>query len=147
MFSGEGGLFVSGRWHQKGTPCVYTSQSLACAFCETLVHIADSKASKSLFSYGTLSVPEDLIHTPKNLPRNWNTIPHDPCTEVFGTNLIKQKIAVAYIFPSVIVPEELNALIDPFHPQFKHCTISPPRDLEIDPRLSKMFSSKYSKSN
>jgi RES domain-containing protein len=38
VFSGVGGLYVSGRWHPQGYKISYTSESLALASLEVFVH-------------------------------------------------------------------------------------------------------------
>ncbi len=42
-FSGLGGLYVSGRWHQRGNKVVYTAESLALATLEILVHLESDR--------------------------------------------------------------------------------------------------------
>ena len=45
---GVGGLMVSGRWHRRGKPILYTASSAALAALEVLVHVEPLQAPDDL---------------------------------------------------------------------------------------------------
>lgn len=46
--TGSGGLYVSGRWHHRGRPVVYTSATPSLAALEVLVHVDPALAPADL---------------------------------------------------------------------------------------------------
>ncbi|HEY0370297.1 MAG TPA: RES family NAD+ phosphorylase [Chthoniobacterales bacterium] len=133
-FSGEGGLHVAGRWNSLGTRVVYTSGSVALACLETLVHMEalDEPEERWLF---TIEVPDRLISELRPVPKSWNAEPIGSAGPAAGDHWIAEQQSVALLVPSVIVPMEMNALINPRHPQFKLDWVKKPVRFRYDPRL------------
>ena len=48
--SGEGGLYASARWHKAPRPIIYTSESLALASLELLVHVDPDLCPRDLIA-------------------------------------------------------------------------------------------------
>lgn len=59
VFSGAGGLYVSGRWHHKGRKVIYCSQSIALCTLEWLSHNGLSVSGFSYYKY-SLEIADEL---------------------------------------------------------------------------------------
>ncbi len=78
-------------------------------------------------------VPETL--DPSKIPSDWNTPVPSASTKNIGTQWTLFGKSVAFIVPSVIVPDEKNVLINPAHPDFARINFSAPKTFVFDPRL------------
>lgn len=133
-FSGEGGLQYAGRWHSRGTRLVYTSSSIALACLETLVHLQRLLRAEERWLF-TIDVPDPLVEKLSPLPNNWDVEPAKAASRVVGDEWITSQRSVALLVPSIVVPVENNALINPLHPQFKLEWVRKPVRFRYDPRL------------
>ena len=120
VFSGEGGLYVAGRWNYKGRKVIYCSQSISLCTLEWLSH---NGLSVSAFSYNkySIEIPEKLItrYEEKELPKHWNKSPSiDKTREFAESNLFNKTEHAAIAVPSVVIPEEYNLVINPLHKDF-----------------------------
>jgi len=119
-FSGEGGLYVAGRWNFLGRKSVYCSESIA--LC-TLEWLANNGLSVSGFDYYrySIEVPTDLTirFSQSELPNDWSATPSTDSTRDFAEKQLFASLKVlAIAIPSVIVPEEYNLVINPLHTAF-----------------------------
>jgi len=133
-FSGEGGLHGPARWHSLGTRLVYTSSSVALACLETLVHKQTLRHSAERWLF-TIEVPDRLIEELSALPKGWDSEPAGPASRGAGDQWCNAQGSVALLVPSVIVPVEQNALINPRHPRFRLDWVKPAVRFRYDPRL------------
>jgi RES domain-containing protein len=133
-FSGEGGLHVAGRWNSLGTRVVYTSGSAALACLETLVHLQKLRSTDERWLFA-IEVPDRVVEDLRPLPRGWNARPRSTDAAAAGDRWITEQRSVALLVPSVIVPMEKNALINPRHPQFRLEWVKKPVRFQYDPRL------------
>jgi RES domain-containing protein len=121
--SGTGGLYGSGRWHEKGTRILYTSQTLSLAKLEVL---ANTKQIPRNYSLLVLHIPDDLEYPElliQDLPPNWNSFPHPAELVAFTNQWISENKYLVMKVPSVHSPFESNFLINPLHPQAGRLTI------------------------
>ena len=126
--SGAGANATGGRWNAAGVATVYTSQTRALACLETVVHL----------NAGGLPLNRYLeMTTPASLPVGWDAEPSGRTSNEFGTNWIRSGTSALLVVPSVIVPEELNILINPQHPGSARITAAKVRKWLYDPRLAK----------
>ena len=133
-FSGEGGLHVAGRWSSLGTRVVYTSSSAALACLETLVHMEKLHEPEERWLF-MIEVPDRLVEELRPLPASWNAEPIGADGPAAGDRWIADQRSVAMLVPSVIVPIEMNALINPRHPKFRLDWVAKPVRFRYDPRL------------
>jgi len=133
-FSGEGGLHVAGRWNSLGTRIVYTSGSAALACLETLVHMQAMAEPEERWLFA-LEVPDTLVKELRPVPKSWNAEQIGSETPIAGDHWVQAQQSVGLLVPSVIVPMEMNALINPRHPQFKLEWVRKPVRFRYDPRL------------
>ena len=139
-FTGEGARLAGGRWNSSGVRVVYTSDTLALATLEYLVHTSLLHAPREIMSIWA-DVPDDLASETvalTRLPKHWQR--YDPPVEVlreFGDDWIKRGKTAILKVPSAIVPLELNHLLNPEHAAFRRIRVGRPQPVTIDQRLFK----------
>jgi len=116
--SGDGARRYGGRWNHIGVAVVYTSQSLSLAVLEYLVNLPISDLPSDLVSI-QINIPNDLPRseiTIKELPDNWRTYPSVEELRDIGTEWVRKASVPVLVVPSVVIPNELNYLVNPTHP-------------------------------
>jgi RES domain-containing protein len=134
-FSGEGGLHAAGRWNSLGTRLVYASTSVALACLETLTHMGTPRRLEERWLF-TIEIPDELVQNLTTLPRGWDSEPAGAVSRSVGDAWVQEQRSVALLVPSVVVPLEQNALINPRHPAFRLTWVKPRVRFRYDPRLS-----------
>ena len=135
--SGEGARRYGGRWNHPGTAVVYSSSSLSLAVLEYLVNLHVEDLPVDLVAV-TIEVPDDLPRSQirvKNLPRNWRVFPAVEELKDIGTNWTRRNKTPVLIVPSVVIPTELNCLINPAHPQTARVKVASIKPFSLDTRL------------
>ena len=134
-FSGDGAAKTGGRWSSRGVPVVYASSTKSLAALETLVHLNPPVP----FNYVAFRLQFDdtlIENIPLNrLPADWRVEPPPPSTKAIGDAWLREVRSAVLALPSVIVPGELNYLLNPAHPAFKKISIGKPERFVFDPRL------------
>lgn len=135
-YSGKGACDNGARWNSEGVFMVYTSDSLALAVLEILV---GGIPLLLLESYVKISAQIEVseIVEPKSLPRDWDETPAGEATKQIGDRWIKSEDSAVLKVPSVVVPEESNYLINPFHKNVRRIIVGIPEKLKVDKRLIK----------
>ncbi|MGH9380131.1 MAG: RES family NAD+ phosphorylase [Thermoanaerobaculia bacterium] len=138
-FTGEGARRVGGRWHSPGAPVVYTSASRALAMLEVLVNLTgaarqDLPACVLIWAGFSEHLIEEL--PPRDLPTGWDAAAGSPAARVLGDTWLASKRSAVLRVPSVIVPGELNFLLNPLHSSFPQVHIGDPVSFAWDPRLA-----------
>jgi RES domain-containing protein len=121
VFSGDGGLYVAGRWNHKGTKAVYCSQSISLCTLEWLSHNGLSVSGFSYLKF-SIEIPNELIikYRVSDLPTEWKNTPSPNATREFAAkNFYVSNDYLAMAIPSVMVPEEFNLVINPLHTAFE----------------------------
>lgn len=126
--SGRGAELFGGRWNHKGTPALYTSQSISLCLCETLVHLERQFFPNDLF-YAELEIPDKLISA------EFDGFDFDVNSQDLGTEWLKSKKALAMKVPSAIIPQERNVIINPRHSSIGRVKIVKTERFIIDERL------------
>ena len=134
---GRGGLFVSGRWHTARRLVTYTSESLALASLEVLVHCDVDLLPADLVAI------EILIHSSvkptqlsvASLPRTWRRYPAPASLQRLGNAWLDRGAACVLRVPSSLIPTESNFLINPRHPDLRKLRVLRKFDFQFDPRL------------
>ncbi len=119
-FSGEGGLFTAGRWNYLGRKVVYCSESIALCTLEWLAHNGLSVSGFNYYRY-SIEIADKLIakFSPTELPATWQSTPATEVTRDFAEDkLFCTDKYLAMAIPSVLIPEELNLVINPLHTAF-----------------------------
>lgn len=117
--SGKGAELSGGRWNAIGTPIIYTSQSIALACLETMVHLAGKEPLPMNRYLVRIDVPEEVWATaiPFDHSNNvgWDAVPQGKTSLDWGSEWIAGGASCLVRVPSVVVPEEFNVLINPLH--------------------------------
>ena len=134
-FSGEGASKAGGRWNSRGVAVIYTSENESLAALETLVHIGTG--SRIRFSIIRLDFDKVMVENLalSALPPNWKSEPPGPATKQLGDAWVKGARSAILAVPSVIIPSELNYVLNPNHPDFSKIVFGKPKPFSFDPRL------------
>jgi RES domain-containing protein len=133
--TGRGAQLVGGRWNSIGNAMLYTASSQSLAQLELLAHstiLPDGMVMVTLQIPARLRIP---IFRATDLPSGWDDVPPTRVSQAFGDEFLQQGRSLAIGAPSVIVPDEENILINPFHPRSNAIEILSIEDLSIDARL------------
>ncbi|MGB7291064.1 MAG: RES family NAD+ phosphorylase [Thermodesulfobacteriota bacterium] len=136
--SGIGAKLYGGRWNNKGTGIVYTSESRSLATVEYLVHVPISIIPDGL-SIASIKIPDSIKpkHVlPGDLPNKWRDYPPPPELAEIGTKWALSNETLLLRVPSAVVENEFNILINPQHPDMKRITISKIENFRFDKRLT-----------
>jgi len=128
-----------GRWNSKGVFVIYTSNSIALASLENLVH-RSGEGLNHLFAIMEIEIPSQLKIKevfPKDLSKNWYKYEnYSKCQEVGDKWINEGNIPILKV-PSSIIRLEHNYLINTNHIQFKKIKIKSIENFEFDPRLKR----------
>lgn len=134
---GSGAKVYRGRWNRKGHATLYTSDSIALAALELLVHLHRSDVLNR-YRLITLELPADeiLLLDDAGLPADWRKDPAPVSTAAIGTAWLTGGQSLALSVPSVLIPQQRNLLLNPGHgasgAAFATATLEP---FDFDPRL------------
>jgi RES domain-containing protein len=140
--SGAGAKNSGGRWNSAGVAMIYTSQTRALACLETVVHLNAGGLPLNRYLV-EVTVPGALWANAQrtsasSLPVGWDAQPTGQDSLQFGSDWIAAGNSALLVVPSVIVPEEFNVLINPFHPDSALITAVKIRKWLYDSRLTKL---------
>ena len=135
-FDGEGARIYGGRWNSVGVPMVYASEHQSLAALEVRVHI-DRTRMRKLYKCFAFQFDEQLMEGFRvgALPKDWMQEPPPPSLQLLGDNWVKSGASVILAVLSVVIPKELNYLINPKHPDFAKLKIEKPTEFAFDQRL------------
>jgi RES domain-containing protein len=134
---GEGARRAGGRWNSPGIPVVYTSSALSLAVLELLAHTDPDLLPNDLYAF-EIDVPDSLtadMLDVSQLPAGWRDIPNHPACRAIGDEWVERGNQVVLGVPSAVVPEELNYLINPAHPDTGRIKVVRSRPFSLDQRL------------
>ncbi|AZQ61903.1 RES domain-containing protein [Flammeovirga pectinis] len=138
---GIGSAKIGGRWNNKGVYMCYASQYRSLALLEVAVHLDINNELPTDRMIVEIEIPDELVvqkiskQQLDNFSDTWHFLPPSEDSKYFGSRLILQKEAVAYMVPSVIVQDEFNVLIDPNHTDIKKVKVIGYKAIDIDQRL------------
>jgi RES domain-containing protein len=135
--SGAGAEMTGGRWNNKGSALVYAASSPSLATLETVVHF--NAMSLPLNRYLVLIEIPDEIWKARTVAGamgvGWDAIPEGRVSRAYGESWLKSRASALLCVPSVIMPEDLNILINPAHPDAAKIKAMKKRKLIYDGRL------------
>lgn len=134
--TGIGAKAVGGRWNFRGIAVLYTSSSISLSVLECLAHFPAAFAPKDM-ALATITIPDDSIEevTLDQLPDNWQDVPSPRILKEFGQRWIKDQNSLVLKVPSIIVPQECNYIINPFHPEFQKVQLEEVTPFYFDDRV------------
>jgi len=134
-WDGEGAKRSGGRWNSIGVPVVYTSATLSLALVEVLLHLP----SGILPAYSAVPIEfdESLVESvrPGLLPANWKDYPPPAETKAIGDRWVADARSALLRVPSVVIPNEVNYVLNPSHPDFGRVRIGTAIPFPFDSRL------------
>ena len=135
-FDGQAARRFGGRWNSPGRRAVYVSDSKSLATLEMLVHLDVAQPLPRLVAFA-FDLDGKLIERlpAERLPRQWRTLQGSYATRRIGDEWLAAGRYLALAVPSVIVPEELNYVLNPEHPAFARLRVGGPMPFLLDPRL------------
>jgi len=134
--SGEGARLYGGRWNSRGTAVAYTAGSRALATLEVRVHASAGVAPTTHVAIA-VTIPESLVEELDRapLPADWRRYPAPASLAAFGDAWGAGASSAVLAVPSAVIPDELNYLINPAHPDSATITTGAPEPVVYDPRL------------
>jgi RES domain-containing protein len=133
---GLGARDGGGRWNHVGTAVIYAGGSIAIAALEKFVQLAGITPPDLVLV--RLELPaRHSAETPNlvELPRGWDLVPATPASMDFGTAWARELRSLVLHVPSVLVPEERNAVINPAHREFATVEMAIEREFRYDDRM------------
>lgn len=145
-FDGEGAARYGGRWNPPGYRVVYTSESLALAAFERLVHLVDRRGLEGLWMLG-YALEEGQVAYLEPLPPDWDRKPrpvdwHLPPwknSQRAGALWLDRRASLALRVPSATLPESHNYLLNPQHPDFSPDRVILLGRFRFDERVEEML--------
>lgn len=136
--SGNGARLYGGRWNSEGLFAVYTSSSRSLALLETLAHTPAKMLQEKNYMLITLAVPGTVkpeIIDKEKLSIGWDAPDTRPLTKKLGDKFLKANNRLLLAVPSVLIPEEMNYVINPLHQDMKKVKIIHKEKLRLDKRI------------
>jgi RES domain-containing protein len=69
------------------------------------------------------------------LPPGWRRTPAPEALADIGSRWARARTTLVLAVPSAIIPQELNYLLNPLHPDFERIRVGRPEPFSFDPRL------------
>jgi RES domain-containing protein len=134
--SGGGAAVNPGRWNDDSEPVIYSAPTIAIAVLETAAHIDNAGLPLNRFLV-EIDVPNNVWDLReelnlKSLSAQWSAIPAGKASVALGSAWLKQCSSPILLVPSVIVPEEWAALINPAHAASASITAKVTRPFEFN---------------
>lgn len=139
--TGAGAKQTGGRWNAPGVPVIYAASSRALACLETVVHFTRATSLPFNRYLVEIAIPGDAwaarvrFHDP-NHAIGWDAEPPGRVSINWGTGWLVGGSSLLAAVPSVVVPEELNVLINPAHPDMPRVSARIVRKWTYDGRLT-----------
>lgn len=136
--TGNGARLFGGRWNSEGFFALYVSSSRSLALLETLAHTPAKMLDVRVYYLVALSVPENMLTqkvSVKNLLPGWDAPDTRPFTKKIGDTFLSNKRNLMLEVPSVIMPEEINFVINPLHQDMKQVKVINKRRIYFDNRI------------
>ena len=139
ILDGEGASLTGGRWNSRGVPMLYTSSHLSLCVLEVFVHLPlVLRLNIPDFEAVRLAIPDDAGTTRISAGKLETMLaasdPSAACRAA-GDSWIASGRDLVFTAPSVLVPEELDLMLNPAHPRMRDVTIVSTRVFRFDTRM------------
>ncbi len=139
VLDGEGASLAGGRWNSRGVSMLYASSHLSLCVLEVFVHLPQVlRLNTPDFEVVHLTIPDDAGTMRISLAELETLLaapdPLAACQAV-GDSWIATGRDLVLAAPSVIVPEELNLMLNPAHARMRDVAIVSSRRFQFDTRL------------
>ena len=136
--SGNGSRLFGGRWNSEGFFALYTSVTRSMALLETLAHIPAKMLDSKNYQLITLSVPDNIVPEEILLPslaNSWDAPDTRSFTKRLGDKFLIDKKSLLLSVPCVLMPEEINYVLNPLHKEMRKVKIVYKRRIYFDKRI------------
>lgn len=133
-----GAARFGGRWNPLGMPALYCGTTLAICSLEKFVHIGSGPIPPLVLV--AVDVPDEApLHNVgvHELPPGWDAMPTSAAAQAFGGRWLAAGEALGLSVPSVILPEERNVILNPYHPAYAAVMLNIVRPFTFDQRMFK----------
>lgn len=135
---GRGGALAGGRWHSRGRPVVTCATSASLALLEVCV-LLDLPREFWPDDYVLIRValPDGLparTVRPGELPDGWQGRDGERLCRPLGDAWLRARAGALLFVPSVLLPLERNALLNPRHPAARRAVVADTMPLGQDVR-------------
>jgi RES domain-containing protein len=136
--TGSGAKVFGGRWTPPGTALLYCADNIALACLETFVHFHTGGLPLNRYLV-RIEIPDATWDAATRLTAHtaaigWDAMPTGMASLDAGDAWAASASSALLVVPSVMVPEQVNILINPMHPEAKAITASKVRKWNYDPR-------------
>jgi RES domain-containing protein len=134
-----------GRWNLPGIPLLYAASTISLACLEILVHVRNPELFPDDFTYTPIEFPDEVCShwPPEGVDAKLKT--DALASEVISRNVGSDfqrlgkndpsKASVVQEVPSVVVPQEMNYLVNPEHPEYARVVWGKTQPFRFDKRL------------
>jgi RES domain-containing protein len=140
----SGSLFApgySGRWNSEGKKVIYTAESIALAFLESMIRRQGVGFNKD-FKIMIIQVPDDAtvsVIEKGILPKGWRApFDYSKC-QTLGNNWYDEAKTLLLKVPSAVLPDAFNYAINTLHPDYKKVQLLEVTDLIPDERIEEIL--------
>ncbi|MEB0135747.1 RES family NAD+ phosphorylase [Actimicrobium sp. CCC2.4] len=134
----DGTRLYGGRWTPIGFPALYAGTTIELCALEKFVHLSGTVVPPMVLV--ALDVPEHAapVFQPAvaDLPDDWAALPAPASTQEIGKRWLASPDAFMMLVPSAVIPEALNAVINPAHPAFAQITLDVVREFRFGARMT-----------
>jgi RES domain-containing protein len=132
---GIGAKKYGGRWNPPGVACLYCSQHLSLAVLEKFVH-AQGKDDMTNLATLSLKIPAlSKLYTVNAAKLDPNWAANIAYTQWLGRQILEDLSYAGFVVPSIIIPGEMNIVLNPVAPSFKKISPTKPAAFIVDQRL------------
>lgn len=136
--SGNGSRLFGGRWNSEGMFALYASSSRSLALLETLAHTPSKMLHSKVYFLISLFVPDKADSEQiklSNLLPEWQTKDTPFYTRGLGDAFLNSDRKLLLEVPSIIVPEEINYVLNPLHKEMSKVKVVHKRRIVFDSRI------------
>jgi len=136
--SGNGSRLFGGRWNSEGFFALYTSVTRSMALLETLAHTPAKMLDSKNYQLITLSIPDNIVPEEILLPslaNSWDAPDTRSFTKRLGDKFLIDKKSLLLSVPCVLMPEEINYILNPLHKDMRKVKIVYKRRIYFDKRI------------
>lgn len=137
VWSGEGARRFGQRWNPPGMPAIYTGTSFALCLLEVLVH-ANRQQPPSAARHVAAEVPGAVSRETFDAAAHpgWDDPFDTSVARAFGAAWLRQRRSAVLVVPSVVTGgRDLNAVVNPEHPEAGRIAVGAEAPVVLDPRL------------
>ncbi len=135
--TGTGAYNEGGRWNSDGVYALYTSEHIALAMLEILVHVDEGELPPDMFIM-TIKIADNapVFTMPDNLlPSKWR-LPENIALKEIGDRIFEKREYVGIKVRSAVMLDSYNYVLNPLYPGYYDLVkVIEVKELEVDQRL------------